>query len=169
MFRLFDKLKDIKKALGHLHRHNYQGLARRIMLVSEELAGCQVRIQASPFDRDLLAAEASLLTTYRKLKSVELSMLSQREKIQNLKFGDHPTRFFFSKIAITRQQTVVGRIRNRNGELCEGLEDVNSAFVEYYTWLLGRSVAVQALDNTLITHGRCLAEDGGGPVFSCYR
>ncbi|XP_074299141.1 uncharacterized protein LOC141630176 [Silene latifolia] len=88
--------------------------------------------------------DQELLQVYLALKKAERSSLTQRVKIQNIKYNDAPTRYYFSKIAARKHQCLIGKIVDRHGIEKEGMQGVNQAFIEYYKWLLGQQVQIDS-------------------------
>ncbi|XP_074271470.1 uncharacterized protein LOC141595405 [Silene latifolia] len=72
IFRLFTKLKNVRSNLISLHKNHYTGISQK---------------------------EKELLARYLILRKTERSSLLQRAKIQDIKFKDAPTSYFFSRIA----------------------------------------------------------------------
>ncbi|XP_074265860.1 uncharacterized protein LOC141588311 [Silene latifolia] len=137
-FRLFTKLKHVRKSLISLHKNHYTGITQKVIAAREALETSQRQLQSSPLDPLLLALEKDLLARYLTLRKTERSSLLQRAKIQDIKFKDAPTSYFFSRIAARKHQTLIGKIQDMNGTIREGIYETNNAFVEYYTWLLGQ-------------------------------
>ncbi|XP_074270956.1 uncharacterized protein LOC141594869 [Silene latifolia] len=138
IFRLFTKLKNVRSNLVSLHKNHYTGISQKVIVARKELEMSQRMLQASPLDPVLLEHEKELLARYLLLRKTERSFLLQRAKIQDIKFKDAPTSHFFSRIAVRKHQTIIGKILDMNGNTREGIQDTNDAFVEYYTWLLGQ-------------------------------
>ncbi|XP_074314105.1 uncharacterized protein LOC141649310 [Silene latifolia] len=120
-----------------LHKANYSGLAAKVKQAKQILETCQKQVQLNPLDINLLTREKKLLEKYWTLRKTERSSLIQRAKIQDINYNDASTSYFYVKIATRKHQSIIGKIRDKDGILREGMKDVNNAFVDYYQWLLG--------------------------------
>ncbi|XP_074288921.1 uncharacterized protein LOC141614066 [Silene latifolia] len=137
IYRLFSRLKNVRQRLIDIHKNSYSGISGKVQEAQKNLHDCQSSLQANPLDPTMLAMEQNLLQTYLILKKAEHNSLLQRAKIQNIKYNDAPISYYFSRIAARKHQSLIGRIKDRQGLEREGMSDVNQAFVEYYQWLLG--------------------------------
>ncbi|XP_074271221.1 uncharacterized protein LOC141595147 [Silene latifolia] len=145
MFILFAKLKIVRKQLIVLHKNNYSGLAAKVKQARESLETCQKQVQLQPLDIHLLTQEKYLLEKYWTLRKTERSSLIQRAKIHDINYNDAANSYFYAKIAIRKHQSIIGKIKDKDGIIREGMEDVNNAFVDYNQWLLGTPVATADL------------------------
>ncbi|XP_074288752.1 uncharacterized protein LOC141613909 [Silene latifolia] len=113
MFKLFAKSKNVRKQLIGLHKTSYSGLSIKVRQAKHDLDECQKQVQGAPLDPHLL----------------------EKEK-------DAPNSYFFAKIAVRRNQSIISKINDRGGNLREGITEVNAAFVDYYQCLLGGRVEI---------------------------
>ncbi|XP_074278717.1 uncharacterized protein LOC141602313 [Silene latifolia] len=150
IFRLFTKMKNVRRSLISLHKTHYTGITQKVIAAREALETSQRLLQGSPLDPFLLAQEEELLARYLILRKTERSSLLQRAKIQDIKYKDAPTSYFFSRIAARKHQTLIGKIQDMNGNIREGIQETNAAFVEYYTWLLGQRKTTTSLDTVIL-------------------
>ncbi|XP_074298732.1 uncharacterized protein LOC141629659 [Silene latifolia] len=134
MFNLFAKLKNVRQKLIGLHKNNFSDLATKVKQARESLETCQKQVQLQPLDIQLLTQEKALLETYWLLRKTERSSLIQRAKIHDINYNDAANSYFYAKIAIRKHQSIIGKIKDKDGILREGMEDVNTAFVDYYQW-----------------------------------
>ncbi|XP_074301493.1 uncharacterized protein LOC141632887 [Silene latifolia] len=159
MFRIFGKLKHVKKGLLQLHKENFSNLSTRVTDARTALLNCQMELQHAPLSRALIETERMLLADYNSLKAAEISMLQQKAKIDNIKHGDCSSKYFFSKLQERQQQHIIGRISDINGHERIGLSDVADGFMDYFKNLLGASSEVCPLDFEFIQQSSCVAED----------
>ncbi|XP_074289082.1 uncharacterized protein LOC141614224 [Silene latifolia] len=80
-------------------------------MAQQALKDCQVQIRLNPLDSHVLTKEKTLLEHYLKLKGIERSSLLQRAKLQAIHYNDAPTRYFFSRIAARKHQSLIGKIQ----------------------------------------------------------
>ncbi|XP_074305770.1 uncharacterized protein LOC141640991 [Silene latifolia] len=123
MFKLFAKLKNVRKNLIDLHKTSYSGLSKRVSDANKCLEDCQMELQKQPLDSDLIEQEKILLHNYLTLRKTETSSLQQRAKIKDVKFNDAPNSYFFSRIAARKHQSLNGRIQDIHGAHREGLSE----------------------------------------------
>ncbi|KAH9620253.1 hypothetical protein KSS87_021548 [Heliosperma pusillum] len=107
---LFSRLKNVKVALQSLHKRSFSGIGDRIISVKKQLDSCQIALQLDLFSSDLIAKERALLLQYNDLTRAELDMLFQRAKITNIKKGDYSSKYFYSKIAVRRHYSTIGKL-----------------------------------------------------------
>ncbi|XP_074291041.1 uncharacterized protein LOC141617794 [Silene latifolia] len=110
-FCFFQKLKNVKHALTGLLRSN-------------------------PFSTDLIQEERVRLVEFSRLKTAELAMLSQRAKLMHIQQGDSCSKYFFTKINKRKHQEIIGAIQDQHGVLQLELDNISSAFQDYYPDLL---------------------------------
>ncbi|KAK9689166.1 hypothetical protein RND81_09G040100 [Saponaria officinalis] len=142
MYKLFAKLKRVKHALGGLHRAYYANMSVRVALAHENLLTCQVDLLRTPLDPTAFHNVSVAIQAYVKLKEAELSMLAQRAKGHHIKLSDSNTSYFYAAVATRKQQSFIGSIVDRHGQLHSSPDGVASAFTDYYQFLLGSSASV---------------------------
>ncbi|KAK9684883.1 hypothetical protein RND81_10G239800 [Saponaria officinalis] len=76
MFSFFFKLRKVRLMLMTLHRSNYTNIRRRVEQARDNLEGCQLQLQKSPLNADLIDEERSYLENYLKLRRAEISILT---------------------------------------------------------------------------------------------
>ncbi|XP_074315324.1 uncharacterized protein LOC141651516 [Silene latifolia] len=136
--RLFPRLKNVRLQLINIHKTSYSGISGKVKEAQQYLHDYQISVQTKPLDSSLLALEQTLLQTYLDLKKAEKSSLTQRAKIQDIKYNYAPTSYYFARIAARKHQSIIGKIKDRHGIEREGMHVVNHAFIDYYQWLLGK-------------------------------
>ncbi|XP_074315463.1 uncharacterized protein LOC141651662 [Silene latifolia] len=116
----FNIVRDMEERLGP----NPPSLSE-VQMAQQALKDCLVQIQLNPLDSHLLTQEKTLLEQYLKLKGIERSSLLQRAKLQAIHYYDALTRYFFSRIAARKHQSLIGKIRDRHGQVQEGVQNVD--------------------------------------------
>ncbi|XP_074290572.1 uncharacterized protein LOC141617289 [Silene latifolia] len=159
MFQLFHKLKAVRKALQLLHKKDFSDIQGRIKATKTALDACQKELQQDLFSPSLISQEKALTRHYVDLTRLEVDMLFQKAKIHNIRKGDCSSSYFFSKIAIRKHQSLLGLIQDKEGHVRYGTDDVNTAFVEYYTDLLGKRVAVEPIPEIVFSSGPTVSTD----------
>ncbi|XP_074300783.1 uncharacterized protein LOC141632103 [Silene latifolia] len=149
-------LWNVKQQLKLMHKNNYSGIARRVKEAKGQLYHCQEALQHDALSPTLLQQEKDLLMAYIKLKNAEKISLQQKVKILHISQNDSSTKYFYSRIQERKSQQIVGQIRDRHGQ---GLDNVASAFIDYYENLLGSATDIVPLDVQFIQSGACL-QDG---------
>ncbi|XP_074312824.1 uncharacterized protein LOC141648211 [Silene latifolia] len=153
IFRLMGKLKAVKKKLKLLHSTSFSNITERVKVKQAELAHCYQALQADPHSPALVQKEQAASADFWKLKKIEMSIQSQRAKIQDVKHNDTSTRFFFQKIKERHHQQLIGAIHDAQGHFHQGITKVGGAFVEFYQGLLGSTKVVAPIDPDIFTKG----------------
>ncbi|XP_074315156.1 uncharacterized protein LOC141651337 [Silene latifolia] len=162
MFRFFTRLKNVRQSLIQLHKTNFSGISKKVQEAKKDLEKCQLQLQLRPLDPILFEQEQQVLKRYLTFKKTERSSLTQRAKIQSIKYNDAPTSYYFSKIAARKHQSIIGRIKDRQGIEKFGTQEVNHAFIEYYRWLLGQKVDVNCAHMIELKGAKILTSDWEG-------
>ncbi|KAK9698407.1 hypothetical protein RND81_08G102100 [Saponaria officinalis] len=98
MFKFFAKLKQVRRRLMDLHKRKFSSIQLRIIEAKRALEDCQVQLQDSPMNPILLQQEAHRLDNYVRLCRVEMSILQQKAKADNIIHNDSGTSYFYAKI-----------------------------------------------------------------------
>ncbi|XP_074262977.1 uncharacterized protein LOC141585829 [Silene latifolia] len=149
MYQLFHKLKSLRSSLQIPHKESFSNITGKVQAAKKQLEACQSALQADLFSPQLIDLERKLLAQYADLNKQEMDMLFQRAKVHNIRKGE----FFSSKIALRKHHSTIGMITDKDGNVRHGLDNVNSAFVEYYTGLLGGEVQVKPLSDIVLSDG----------------
>ncbi|KAK9666724.1 hypothetical protein RND81_14G206500 [Saponaria officinalis] len=142
IFSLFSKLRNLRWSLKSIHVAEFRGLTKRVADAKVRLSECQSLLYDYPVNQLLLAQEKALMQTYKALKNAEMRMLAQKAKVQHLQLSDANTKYFYASIAARKTRNTIGAIDDMHGQLCHGHDKVTSAFMEFYTNLLGSTEEV---------------------------
>ncbi|XP_074297798.1 uncharacterized protein LOC141628573 [Silene latifolia] len=140
---------------------NYQGLIQTAWNTPcygtpiGQLEDCQKELQADLFSPLLIEKEKHLSNQYVKLCMTEVDILFQKAKVNNINKGD------CSKHAIRRHQSTIGMINDKDGITGYGIANVNEAFVDYYTSLLGRKINVAPISDIVFSSGPGVSDEAG--------
>ncbi|KAK9672917.1 hypothetical protein RND81_12G134700, partial [Saponaria officinalis] len=97
MFRFFAKLRNVKHHLLDMHTSKFSNIQKRLDLAKSALADCQLQLQNCPLDSHLAQVEKRLLEEYTKLRGIELSILKQWSKADNVVYNHSGTSYFYGK------------------------------------------------------------------------
>ena len=81
----------------------------------------------------------SLKTELRDLLTSEEKLWQQRLKLHWLKEGDQNTGYFHNRASQRYKRNYIKRLRNDNGDWCEGDEQVADLFCDYFKGLFATS------------------------------
>ncbi|XP_074298283.1 uncharacterized protein LOC141629131 [Silene latifolia] len=115
MFRLMQKLKNVKQGLKQLHASHFADIENKVKEKREALSNCFHDLQNSPDSPVLLEREKQLSTEFWHLKDIELKILAQKAKAHNIKYNDTCSKFFFAKIKERQQSQMIGEIKGVDG------------------------------------------------------
>ncbi|XP_074288950.1 uncharacterized protein LOC141614095 [Silene latifolia] len=144
IYKLFARLKNVKKKLAQMHKENFSKISQWIKLCKENLFDCQMKIQQNVHSPELYDKEKDLLHNYIALRKAEENILRQK--------------YFFARIHERKQQQILGQIKDKDGLGRAGLDDVASSFVDYYKSLLGSSLAISPIDDQYIQQSPCVKD-----------
>ncbi|XP_074267094.1 uncharacterized protein LOC141590397 [Silene latifolia] len=139
MFKLFKKLKNVKGKLKKLHKENFTHMAQQIKDSKEALHHSQEQIQANLSNSELYDQERTLLANYTSLKQLESSIINKKAKIDHISYSDSSSKYFFARIQDRKQQQIIGRIFDKDGNEQIGVDNVAAGFIDYYNHLLSSS------------------------------
>ncbi|XP_074318656.1 uncharacterized protein LOC141655475 [Silene latifolia] len=163
-FKLFEKLRNVRKALRSLYGTRFNGITARVLSLSKELENCELELQAQPLSAVLMDKERELLTQYYKFRRIEKNILKQKAKVANIKHNDCSSKFFYVKIQERSQQQIIGHIKDMHGHDRLGLQNVADGFLEYYKSLLGSDKVVKPLDSDFLQQGNCVTPSAFGDL-----
>ncbi|XP_074271245.1 uncharacterized protein LOC141595173 [Silene latifolia] len=149
-YKLFAKLKNVRKSLRLMHKEHFTSISIKVQGLKQELKDCQMAMQADNFSPDLISKEKELLSLYCKFKHIEKNIAQQQAKVHNIIHDDCSSKFFYAKIQERKQQQIIGQIKDRHGTDKIGQDNVAAGFVDYYQSLLGASSPVSPLDTDFI-------------------
>lgn len=139
MYRVVQKLKDLKPRLKKLNKMHYSQIEERFHSAKQRLQEIKLEVQRQPKDSHLIKLELDAAAHLKKMKEAYNSFVYQRAKVRWLKEGDSNTRFFHSSIKRRRFQQRVLEIADKHGYVQSTPESINRAFEEFYRDLLGKA------------------------------
>ncbi|KAK9713622.1 hypothetical protein RND81_06G040400 [Saponaria officinalis] len=147
IYKFLARLRNVRLGLQSFHKTNTLGLQRRVAQAKEALDSCSMELQSHPTCSIFLQAHQDSLNYYLKLKRAEISMLTQRAKVDKIINNDCNSHMFHARIRERHHSQVVGEIIDHNGIQRTGSAQVVEGFLLFYQQLLGTSIEVQDLDS----------------------
>ncbi|KAL9241978.1 hypothetical protein vseg_016026 [Gypsophila vaccaria] len=123
------------------------------------LEDLQIQMHLNPQDHDILQAETEAAKTVRDLTKALHSFLSQKANVTWLKDGDENTRFFHTHIRAKQIRNSILQLRDMNGILHTGYQEIENAFLIYYQSLLGTSKSTDGVNLPIVRQGSLITED----------
>ncbi|KAK9689581.1 hypothetical protein RND81_09G068700 [Saponaria officinalis] len=133
-------------------------IQKRVKSAKQDLESCQRSLQSAPLYTFLLQEEERLLGTYIKFRKVELSIMKQKAKAQEIANCDGGTGYFYSKLRERTLAQIIGKIVDHTSMVRVGLEDVAAGFTAYYESLPGTPSPVSHLNGSIISQGKLVHE-----------
>ncbi|KAK9689105.1 hypothetical protein RND81_09G035600 [Saponaria officinalis] len=78
----------------------------------------------------------------QNFEECRMRVLAQKAKVQHLQLSDANTKYFYARIAARKIRNTIGAIDDMYGQPFHGHDKVSSAFMEFYTSLLGSTEEV---------------------------
>ncbi|XP_074265885.1 uncharacterized protein LOC141588337 [Silene latifolia] len=148
MFQLVKKLKALKPVLKQLNRLCFSDIENSTNITSSLLEHIQKYLIDKPGNLELIQKEMEVAHELRELMKARDSFLAQKAKLQWSLEGDINIAFFHNVIKRRIMLNKVLMIEDKNGQLCTEGDQIQGAFLEYYTKFLGTqmpTVPVNAL------------------------
>ncbi|KAF8394791.1 hypothetical protein HHK36_018727 [Tetracentron sinense] len=152
MFRLVEKLRNVKRALKTWSKTTLGDLASQINSIKEELHLVQDAIQSQTSDRDLHVREQHLCRELDKLMLDEESSLRQRSRVSWLKLGDRNNTFFHRSLISRRNHNRILSIQNADGATITNEKDIQAEALRFYSDLFGKEQGARLQPHLLVDH-----------------
>ncbi|XP_074298730.1 uncharacterized protein LOC141629656 [Silene latifolia] len=154
MYQLVCKLKALKGPLKQLNSANFNDIENNTARARINLEYIQVQIRGDPFNPDLIQQELEASSSVRWMEKACNDFLLQQSKAKWVDMGDNNTKYFPSIIKGRQVRNKVLRIEYSAGRLCDEPATIQSAFLDFYTSLLGSSDDVIAISQSVVQLGR---------------
>ncbi|XP_028097019.1 uncharacterized protein LOC114296888 [Camellia sinensis] len=118
MFRVCQKLKNLKPALKALNKKDFSDITTRVHTSRSEL----------------------LSLSHVDLLAVEESLAHQKSRVQWLSQGDSNSRFFFKTIKGNINRGKILNLEMMNGQKSSKPEDIHNAFIDFFAGLFGTPI-----------------------------
>ncbi|XP_074291904.1 uncharacterized protein LOC141618721 [Silene latifolia] len=139
MFNLVKKLKHLKRPLKELNRVDFDDIENTTARARMYLESIQIKLRSEPQNAELIHLELEAASSVRFLEEACHDFLIQKSKALWVEKGDTNSKYFHSIIKGRHIRNRVMRIENHQGVLCEENREIQQAFIEFYTDLLGTS------------------------------
>ncbi|XP_074303607.1 uncharacterized protein LOC141638058 [Silene latifolia] len=139
MYQLVCKLKALKGPLKQLNSANSNDIENNTSRARMNLEYIQEQIRDDPFNPDLIQQELEASSSVRWMEKACNDFLLQKSKATWVDIGDNNTKYFHSIIKGKQVRNKVLRIEDSAGRLCDEPATIQSAFLDFYTSLLGSS------------------------------
>ncbi|XP_050229117.1 uncharacterized protein LOC126678259 [Mercurialis annua] len=159
MFRLVQKLKNLKTRLKDLNLNHFSGISLKVKESRKLLEELQNNLQKNPLNEDLLLEERAVSIHYRNCLCAEEKFLKQKSRISWLKLGDSNNKFFHNSVKVRRCRNRITNLIDANGNELKSQEDISSAMVDFYEKLFGKSNQRMHIDPNIIDRGPKLGEN----------
>ncbi|KAL9241284.1 hypothetical protein vseg_015413 [Gypsophila vaccaria] len=166
MFQVVSKLKQLKKDLRGLNKGLFSNIEHSADMAVQLLLQRQIALQNNPTDCGLILAESEAANSARFLLEAKHRFLIQRSKAKWAHEGDENTAFFHSCIKERRQHNRVVLIKDIDGGVATTNASIQTAFLQYYTHLLGTSAKVDPVHVNTVKRGHCVREDQWAAMLS---
>ncbi|KAJ8436136.1 hypothetical protein Cgig2_033631 [Carnegiea gigantea] len=153
-------MEKLRSRLSKLNRDKYADLRAQLKKAREELTNIQMQLQVSPGDTPLIQAEKDLNYKYSDILSSSLALMQEQCKIEWINYGDECTRIFFAKAKQRKLASYIYQIKDANGDLVEGFDQVSSTLQTFYKVLLREQNTIRKQINMEVAHhGPSLTKD----------
>ncbi|XP_074315320.1 uncharacterized protein LOC141651511 [Silene latifolia] len=160
MFQVANKLKLLKHPLRHMNREGFGDILNTAKVAQIVLEDIQKKLHHDPKNINLQAEERAAAATFKELDVPRNLFLNQKAKIQWMECNDENSHYFHSSIKARRAHNKVLAIKDQHGRLCSDNKDIENAFLDYYSDLLGSSKDAKA--------GRGVGSKESGIVEYCH-
>ena len=123
------KIKEINRNSGNVHA-NVVAARAELQVIQKDLAG-------NPVNSNLLVKEAEAVSTLNKALDNEEKFLMQKSRVQWLKLGDGNNSYFYNQIKANWNRNKILSIKNSEGDLVQGHENISQVAVDYFQKSLG--------------------------------
>ncbi|KAL2927668.1 LINE-1 retrotransposable element ORF2 protein [Bienertia sinuspersici] len=159
MYKLVQKLKRVKASMKDLNKQGFNNMQAEDSKRYQEMVGIQEKLHNDPMNA-LMEEEKEATRQYNLAHKKYMQYLKQKAKVAWLREGDDNTALFHSCLRKRTLQNHVYTIRDRTGAMQDSSEGIQSAFVHYYTELLGRKMGDRdAVKPDTARRGPVLTED----------
>lgn len=137
MYIFCRKLSATKDALREWAKSKFGSGNLRSSRLEEQLKEAQDQMMAQPRNQDLANKETQLYNDLNQALVTECAMRRQQLRIKWGSEGDRNTKFFHASVKVKHAKSNISSIYDEAGTLHTSPEDVEKAFLSYYTALFG--------------------------------
>ncbi|XP_028091363.1 uncharacterized protein LOC114291701 [Camellia sinensis] len=140
MFRVCQKLKNLKPALKALNKKDFSDITTRVHTSRSELLSAQCKLDKDPSNTSLQQLERTFYKKYVDLLVVEESLAHQKSRVQWLSQGDSNSRFFFKTIKGNINRGKILSLEMMDGKKSSEPKDIHNAFIDFFSGLFGTPI-----------------------------
>ncbi|KAJ8433476.1 hypothetical protein Cgig2_020648 [Carnegiea gigantea] len=120
----------------------------------------QLESQQHPEDKLRAQKERAARDKYISILSSSMALIKQHFKLEWIKYGDDSTRLFFAKAKQRKLSSYIYSLKDQEGRLVEGFEQVGQTMFSFYQNLLGQQHTVRLpIDMEVIAQGKVLTNE----------
>ncbi|XP_048496207.1 uncharacterized protein LOC125495509 [Beta vulgaris subsp. vulgaris] len=153
MFRVMQKLKQVKIALKSLNKEGFGDVEANVIKAQHELVKVQEQMHQELNNVDLIVQEKVAQETLLRAKKSQYSFLQQKSKLTWLQCGDENTKNFYQALKDRRCHNKVYSIHDSHGNWVNTQEQVEEAFISYYMELFSCKEQKQPVLQALLNNG----------------
>ncbi|XP_074266809.1 uncharacterized protein LOC141590096 [Silene latifolia] len=165
MYKLVHKLKNLKGPLKSLNRNDFDDIENNAARARMYLESIQEKLRIDPNNPDLIHMEIEAASSVRFLEDACYTFLVQKSKVTWVDKGDSNNRYFHSVIKTRQVRSKIMKIEDTKGVLCEDITQIQNAFLDFYTDLLGTSTSVTKVSQHVVQLGNLCSEDHHAILF----
>lgn len=128
MYRITQKLKEVKRRLKYLHRSEYAKISEKVKDKAIQLSKLQEELASDGGNICLQEDEKNAFEEYQILLRYELELHKQRTKLDWLVLSDQNNAYYHSKLKERRAASRISAIFNSNGALVTEEKEVEMNF-----------------------------------------
>ncbi|KAJ8420694.1 hypothetical protein Cgig2_021608 [Carnegiea gigantea] len=113
-----------------------------------------MQLQVSSADTSLIQVEKDLRCKYSDTLSSSLALMQQQCKIEWINYGDECRRIFFAKAKQRKLASYIYQIKDADGNLIEGFDQVSSTMQTFHKSLLGEQNTTRKKIDMEVAHHR---------------
>lgn len=166
MYRLVQRLKQVKQKLRRLHRGNFSNIDSRVQQIQEDLAVIHGRIINEPYNIELQQRDRELRDEYKRLQQSQIMILKQRAKVQWSQQVDLNSQYFHAQLKARRSQSTISSICNGQGERLTDDKLIREEILSFYQELLGSSSSAMPIGETILQNGPRVSLEQGEKLMS---
>jgi hypothetical protein len=139
MFKLYAKLKSVKKILKVKNLEFFGGLGQRVIQAKEELVRSQSSFMASRGDESCRLRMKECLHNYLSISAAEENLMKQKSRVSWLNLGDGNTSYFHKMVKIRNSSNLIKVLKDKDGNKVTDIGKIKDMAIVFYKNLLGGS------------------------------
>ncbi|KAL7191131.1 hypothetical protein ACSBR2_023242 [Camellia fascicularis] len=139
MFRVCQKLRQLKASLKILNKKDFGDISIRVQASKASLDLVQFKLDRDPGNLELQVQERKEFKNYLDLSKVEECLALQKSRVQWLGLGDKNSSFFFRSVISNINRGKILSVNLGDGTRSTESAVIHDTFVQFYTNLFGSS------------------------------